>query len=431
MRGILCLLILGGIFSFWKDFANSYFEGCPPNPPYGGRWVDSVLNDEDQCYELVGLSDLIVRDDKKNILFDIEKAEFKVSSGLYLTGAYQLYSSFFGVENSKDGKFSLYQRVTRIPLEDVVRIAHPPLFHWSDELIIEKKPNSIEKGVNHLAFKRRDIQLRFGINVIACEVAPNEYTYGYVLFLKDKKDEEEGEELKFAVFDIDDTAVLTRALPFKDMIKNCQTAEANNLILECAKFLDSQGYIIVYLSLRDYSLYALTREQLKRCGFPEGLLFLDITKIVDTWNDPPEVATPDARVSGNPFDAYSHKKEVLEYLSNHGKVIVGFGDNERDSAAYKGAEVPHRYQLMFSAGGDGLRNDAGPDYNRFVISYVFPYMAPSTSKSTGKVDLAAPLNWWEELKKELFIWEQHRSTSTESASGTTEAEPFKNKRLSD
>ncbi|WP_461537476.1 LNS2 domain-containing protein [Spongorhabdus nitratireducens] len=174
-----------------------------------------------------------------------------------------------------------------------------------------------------------------GINVIALPITDDVYSYSYVYVLPDPPSgSPDIKPLKFAVLDIDDTAVFTAKCDINNMILNCQQAPANGFMKHVARCLYDEGYTIVYLSRRDYMLYSLTRWQLRKNGFPEGLIFLDLNNVLDTSS------------GSRPQTPSLHKVTTLAWLSNYGELSVGFGDKESDNEQYKQAKVKVIFQLQ-------------------------------------------------------------------------------------
>ena len=254
----------------------------------------------------------------------------------------------------------------------------------------------MQKGLNYIGLNT--LGIKSGLYKLAFEIASDRYTYGYVRVLR-KSDQ----PLKFAVFDIDDTAVLTRVHDVQNMVLNCQLASANEIVKRCAWHLYQRGYSIIYLSLRDFTLYAITRAQLQRCELPEGMLFLDLNRILDTWSHPNPARSPQSP------DKSSHKAKVLKYLAKYGKVEVGFGDALDDMQAYESVNVPHQYLLNYAKKGGSLEASCNKlVYSQFTIAY--RYVMPDDQQTvvnggTSNIDLEKELEW-DRLKSQLFKWAQ-------------------------
>lgn len=333
MKAILCLVLV----FYFCNATSGCFDNLPPsieNIGVTGYWLHDLSEDEAEKVfrkSLNGISDTVIREEDIN--------SFKLCDGdKYYYGSFFFV---FGAVQDSEGK-----RAGCIPPCKGFKVLVPPSMRPYDREFICNDNNGV--------YQCNIGSVEIGVNTLMMPVVDSVYSYSYVLVLASQ-----AEKVKFAVFDLDDTAFFTAKRSVEDMVLNCRTAPVNKLIKDAANFFYTQGHIIVYISRRDFTLHSLTRWQLRKSGFPEGLIFLDLNGVLDTSGDV------------RPRSASTHKDTTLAWLRNYGELCVGFGDKPTDTSVYTTAEVKVIFELCHD-GATYYQKTEGREVRKYTLKRQFP-----------------------------------------------------------
>ncbi|MGY0216789.1 LNS2 domain-containing protein [Endozoicomonadaceae bacterium StTr2] len=373
MRASICLILLLYI-GFLKGDG---FDDMPWSlDTFGiqGFWVHELSEDDAvKCFNksLNGVSDVIVWgshvdnpppiNDPIQIETHLKNKSFLYGDQIYLFGCYQ--------KDLKKRRRDTFSCDIKVVFEKVVRVESR---HFDFKCASGVYPIPIGGGEQ-------------GVNVVAFPIAGDVFSYSYIYILPDPPaDQPTKKAARFAVIDIDETAVFTDKCAIQDMIVNCRTVPANPFMKYVAQRLYAAGYTIVYLSCRGFMLHSLTRWQLRKHGFPEGLIFLDLNHDVDT---------SDGR---RPSTASKHKTQTLSWLSHFGELVVGFGDKISDSRQYKEAGV----KVIFELAHGGDYEDKTAEVKVFSVKQ--PYQESWLNKEVN-LDRAEDAWGWDDIRKAIEL----------------------------